>query len=220
MRPHCNNSGSLPPTPQAHDDVRHVLEEIPVCPTGAFTIYNNMLPRMSEARLPQAVASYLESLAPTQRVSDFVSRMPFIIPIRAAPSGCIGDADLSTRQRADTAVGEQSWETWHRLGRDAVGCGTTRHDSEGRPLALPRDSFTQCVNYGISDSQSCHKCMCCGTPLARGYRSYTSNGPQACQSCLRRSIFRRAVSPSRGQHRFRMVLQCEGHGMQRPDPVR
>ena len=149
---------------------------------------------MSEARLPQAVASYLESLAPTQRVSDFVSRMPFIIPTPAAPSGCVGDADLSTRQREDTVVGEQSWETWHRLGRDAVGCGTTRHDSEGRPLALPKDSCTQCVNYGISDSQSCHKCMFCSTPLARGYRSYTSNGPQACQSCLRRSCF--FVEPS------------------------
>lgn len=188
--------------------------------TGAFTIYCNMFPRMSEARLPQAVASYLESLAPTQRVSDFVSRMPFIIPIRVAPSGCIGDADLSTRQRADTAVGEQSWETWHRLGRDAVGCGTTRHDSEGRPLALPRDSFTQCVNSPNSDTQSCHKCMFCSAPLARGYRSYTSNGPQACQSCLRRSIFRRAVAPSRGLHRFRIILQCEVHGMQRPYPVR
>ena len=32
MRPHCSNTGSLPPTPQAHEDVRHVLEEIPVCP--------------------------------------------------------------------------------------------------------------------------------------------------------------------------------------------
>ena len=64
--------------------------------TGAFAIYSNMLPRMYEARLPQAVASCPEPLAPTQRVSDFVSRMPFIIPIRVAPSGCIGDADLYT----------------------------------------------------------------------------------------------------------------------------